>query len=463
VYRAKDPQLPRDVALKVLRPEAARERERRQEFLDEARKVAAQRHSNVVKVWTVGEDRGLPYVAYEFIEGESLANRLTRQGRVEGQEALAALRQMASAIDHLHRGGVYHGDIKPANIMIDASSGQAPDAAHATLVDFGLSGHHGGTGPRGGTAQYMAPELFNGSPLGPAGDIYALGVTAYELLVGRPPFVGNEYKLAYDHGHATVPADPVLADCEYRAICRAMAKEAEQRWQTAAEFVNALDCRRPAWPPWLPVAAALLGVALLALLVSMCRGAAPAGQVTLTPTSVMVTSTPFATDTPTGGGRGELVPTDEGRGNPTPGFDAVALVTDTPAPTPSKPPTRRPIPRSTPMPGPASGDAPPTAAGLSEADDKATRRAESKEDRATQDTRDRDAPVRRPTTQEPPLPPPVPPPPPPPVAPLPQMPVSSQPRRPTITVWTTVGVFRIKSVTMTRAAPETKVVGQSIR
>ena len=369
----------------------------------------------------MGEDRGLPYISYQFIPGESLERRLRRVGRLSLGSSVNLLQQLASAVDYCHSRGIYHGDIKPANIMIDR-------AEHVVLVDFGVASQIDSGGVLGGTAEYMAQELFNGSAQSAVSDVYALGVTAYQMLAGMPPFTGDTMRLAYSHGRVAVPENDRIPDCAYKAICKAMAKDAGQRWSTAGDFVKALDCRQFAPLPWPPVAVALLSVALLASLVSMCRGAAPAGQVTLTPTSVMVTSTPFATDTPTGGGRGEFAPTDEGRGNPTPGSDDVALGTDTPAPTPSNPPTRLPLARPTllptPAPGQASVDVPSAAAGLSEADAKATRRAE----REDQERRTDPPPTEGPPDGDwwwppPPQPtslPPTSPPPLPPLQPLPQ-------------------------------------------
>ncbi|MFI0608291.1 MAG: protein kinase [Anaerolineae bacterium] len=366
VYQALDTVLPRRVALKVLRQEYARDGQRRAEFLNEARKVAALSHRNVVKVWTVGEEHGLPYVAYEFVEGESLEQRISRVGRLPVAAVLPLLRQAAAALDHCHQVRISHGDVKPANLMVGLGTGTAGEAEQVTLVDFGLARSGADGGPGGGTPEYMAPELFNGSRPSAATDVYALGATAYQLLSGRTPFTGNEFKLARDHGKRPIAAAPGISACAFRAIQRAMAKDPQQRWPSAVAFVEALDCER--WPAWLPYAAAGVGLLLVSLGVAQCGGS-DAGPRTdggdLTPPAITnqapAENTVVVTDTPIGGvgasadGPVEVIAvpievTDDGGG-------AVA-VTDTPPPSPtgtSIPTTRRPRPTAPPAPSPAGG------------------------------------------------------------------------------------------------------------
>ena len=364
VYEAHDTLLPRPVALKVLRPEYARDGQWRAGFLNEARKVAALTHRNVVKVWTVGEERGLPYVAYEFVPGESLEQRVSRLGRLRLPAALFLLRQAAAALDHCHAAGILHGDVKPANLMVGRGFGAEGDAEHVTLVDFGLARSGAEGGPTGGTPDYMAPELFNGSRPSVASDVYALGATSYQLLAGKTPFSGNEFKLALDHGNQPIATAPGISDCAFRAIQRAMAKDPRQRWPSAGAFVEALDCER--WPAWLPYAAVGAGLLLVSLGVARCGGVgadrdegdlAPPAITTQAPAeeAVIVTDTPIG-----GGGASEVGPvevtalpievTDDGGGE--------RVMTDTPPPPPTAtaiPPTRRPRPPASLAPPPPAG------------------------------------------------------------------------------------------------------------
>lgn len=260
VYRAWDPRLGRPVALKVLRPEWARDPAQHHRFLDEARKAAALEHSNVVKVYGVGEEGGRPYIAYQFIEGETLAQRL-RRGRLSMAEALKVLRSVAGALDYAHARGLFHGDIKPSNILVDGRG-------TVFITDFGLASRADQGGVAGGTPEYMSPELFNGRAQSVASDVYALGATAFELLAGQPPFVGNVPQLAIAHAQQSLPALPGVSRCVEQALQRAMAKRPDQRWSSPSAFVKALECReRPAWLP-IAVLVGLLAVAMLVVVVA---------------------------------------------------------------------------------------------------------------------------------------------------------------------------------------------------
>lgn len=350
VYQAHDTTLPRSVALKVLRPEYARDGQRRAEFLHEARKVASLSHRNVVKVWTMGEERGLPFVAYEFVEGESLEQRINRVGRLRLAAALPLLRQAAAALDHCHQARISHGDVKPANLMVGLGPGTAGGREHVTLVDFGLARSGADGGPGGGTPEYMAPELFNGSRPSAASDVYALGATAYQLLAGKTPFSGNEFKLALDHGKQPIATAPGISACAFQAIQRAMAKDPRQRWPSAGAFVEALDCER--WPPWLPSVVAGLGLLLVSLGVARCgEVGAGRGDGDLTPPAITAQApaeeTVVVTDTPIGGlAATQAIPVEI-----TSDSGAVfSVATDTPPPPPTAtaiPPTGRLRPAAT--------------------------------------------------------------------------------------------------------------------
>jgi len=220
VYLAHDETLNRKVAVKVLSPALCDVEGFLERFHREAESVARLRHPNILQIYTIGEDRGHHFFAMEFVEGQSLGERLEAKSKLDTQEALSILEQVAKGLMSAHQAGVIHRDIKPSNIMIDASG-------RATITDFGIAKmemeeaqSHGseaqqpptaqdadavpGTGSRitmagevVGTPEYMSPEQALGQPVDQRADIYALGTMAYEMLTGRLPFrAPSFYQLA---------------------------------------------------------------------------------------------------------------------------------------------------------------------------------------------------------------------------------------------------------------------------
>ena len=188
VYRARHDALERTVAVKILSEHLAASREFLERFRREARTAANLRHPNVITVFDFGQDeRGVPYLVLEFIEGPTLADLMDTgldDSRVPG-----LLDQIADGLDYAHARGVIHRDIKPGNVLLT-------DDGRAVLADFGLAwllegAHLTLTGGVIGTPEYMAPEQASGEPIDPRADIYALGVVLYEMLVGERPFVAD--------------------------------------------------------------------------------------------------------------------------------------------------------------------------------------------------------------------------------------------------------------------------------
>jgi hypothetical protein len=248
VYKALDPDLDRQVAIKVPRfdgsPQA--QGQARQRFLREARAAARVRHPHVCPIHDVGEHEDRPYVVMAFVEGQSLADHLRRHGRFDDcRRAVTLVRQVVEALAAVHEHGIVHRDLKPGNILLDRSG-------QALLTDFGLARLEGDAehltapGVMPGTPAYMAPEQVD-PHLGLSGitsDVYSLGVVLYQLLTGRLPFEGSPLtilRLIADQtpqppSRFRTDLDPSLE----AVLARAMARRPEQRYPSAAAFAEAL-------------------------------------------------------------------------------------------------------------------------------------------------------------------------------------------------------------------------------
>lgn len=208
VWLARDIRLDRLVAIKVLHPQLAADADARARFVTEARLAARLAHPNVVPVFAVDADHDPPLIVMALIDGESVAERLATRGAMPVGQVDRLLREMGWALGYAHAAGVIHRDITPANILLETATGRA------LLADFGLATvtEHLDAAPVFGTPGYLAPEVIRGESAGPASDIYALGVVAYTLLAGRPPFVAESTgELLARHLVATPPPLAPLA------------------------------------------------------------------------------------------------------------------------------------------------------------------------------------------------------------------------------------------------------------
>jgi len=191
VFKARDEQLGRTVALKILAPGLAADQAFRQRFARESRAAAAVDDPHIIPLYEAGEANGVLFIAMRFVPGGDVRSLLFREGPLAPERAAAIVSPVAAALDAAHAAGLVHRDIKPANMLLDSQPGR-PD--HVYLSDFGLSkaaaGSTGltGTGLFLGTVDYAAPEQINGKPVDGRADQYSLGCAAFEMLCGEPPF-----------------------------------------------------------------------------------------------------------------------------------------------------------------------------------------------------------------------------------------------------------------------------------
>ncbi|MFD9321277.1 serine/threonine-protein kinase [Streptomyces sp. NPDC060053] len=248
VWRATDRELGRAVAVKVLPPELTRHEEFRVRFRREARTVASLNHRNVAVLHDVGEDttdgETTPFLVMEFIEGRTLTAALA-DGAFTVVRALAVARDIADALAHSHAQGLIHRDIKPSNVMLTSQGG-------IKVLDFGIAKvvaetttRLTATGMTVGTPAYLSPEQLTGRPVDGRSDQYSAGCLLYELLTGRPPFLGDS-PFAVMHQHISEepvppsrlrPQIPAVVD---DLVLRTLAKDREQRPGSAAELRDAL-------------------------------------------------------------------------------------------------------------------------------------------------------------------------------------------------------------------------------
>jgi serine/threonine-protein kinase len=257
VFLARDIALHRLVAIKVLRREFASSEEHRERFRREARMTARLSHPNIVPVHTFGEVPGdagsdpLVFIVMKYVHGESLAERLRRDGAIALAEAQRILRDLALALDSAHRDGVVHRDLKAENILIERGSGRA------MLTDFGVALLRSLDPVRAdaqrafGTPHYMSPEQASGDlDIDGRSDLYSLGVLGYYMLSGELPFDGQSFEsLAAKHiAERHAPLADVAPDAPEplrAAIERSLEKERDRRWRTGREMADALAVEPP--------------------------------------------------------------------------------------------------------------------------------------------------------------------------------------------------------------------------
>ncbi|MDQ6857879.1 MAG: serine/threonine protein kinase [Chloroflexota bacterium] len=241
VYLAQDTALGREVAIKVLDPEAAADGTLRKLFVKEARALAQLSHPNIVGVFDVGEVDGLPFIVMEHVAGSSLKQRIERSGALPLADAVRLTDGIANGLAFAHSRGIIHADLKPSNILLDEND--VPK-----ICDFGIArtpNEDSGSPQLFATALYVAPERVEGRSASVASDVYGLGLVLYEMLVGKPPFTsGNAAVLLRDHVvRPPVPPShlrPSLPKDVDAVVLKALAKDPALRYQKATEIGDAL-------------------------------------------------------------------------------------------------------------------------------------------------------------------------------------------------------------------------------
>lgn len=256
VYRARDTRLDRSVAIKVLPEELSQDPRLRERLAQEAKSISALSHPNICGLYDIGHQDGIDFLVMEFLEGETLADRIMRTGALRMRQALAFGADIAAALDAAHRGGVIHRDLKPGNIMLTRSG--------ARLLDFGLARQAIAEIPQGeasghatermpltdpgsvvGTLQYMSPEQAEGRRLDFRSDIFSFGAVLYEMLSGKRAFEGPTrvsvlHAIAQGQPRSLLEAAPAVPESVERVVRKCLEKSPDDRWQSAHDLSDEL-------------------------------------------------------------------------------------------------------------------------------------------------------------------------------------------------------------------------------
>ena len=377
VYLARDRTLDEPLAIKILRPDFARDPAMAQRFRSEIKLARRVRHKNVAAIHDYGDDGGLLFISMEYVDGQDMKQLLRKRGALPPSEAYELAIQVTEGLQAVHDAGVIHRDLKTPNIMVDARG-------LARLMDFGIAKQHTegattGTGNIVGTPEYMSPEQAQGRKVDFRCDIYAMGIVVYELFSGQVPFRGETpiatiLKHIQEPPTLEGPSAPLLPTPLIPVLRKALAKEPDQRYSSAAELAEALRSARtplrkqellstqvlqaPTMKQrpvdvgssrrWIAVAAAVLAAAAGAYAALTWASHQKAADATPAPTAVpsLPPSPAPATEPPTPERTlppvAAAVTTAEPTPRPTPRPIAIRVATASPAPPTPVPPTAAP-------------------------------------------------------------------------------------------------------------------------
>ena len=323
VYRARDTRLERTVAIKILPAQLSTDPLRKQRFEREAKTISGLNHPNICVLHDVGSQDGVDYLVMECVEGETLAKRLEKSA-LPPEQALKYGAQIADALDKAHRSGVVHRDLKPGNIMVTATGAKlldfglakpaAPLATLATMTATKADSPVTQQGTIVGTFQYMSPEQVEGKDLDGRSDIFSLGAVLYEMLTGKKAFEGKSQLSVASAILEKEPAPinalkPMTPPSLDRAIRRCLAKDPEDRWQTARDLVLELKWMGEAGSPtaipvsgpssrhrtsvWISIAVSAILLQAAVVTIVLLRGSAPAATTRIVRASLLL-SEPLA-------------------------------------------------------------------------------------------------------------------------------------------------------------------------
>ena len=250
VYLAEDEELGRRVAIKILNDRYAGDDLFIERFRREAKSAASLSHPSIVSIYDRGEAEGTYYIAMEVIEGRSLKELIMTRGALPIGTAIAYAKQLLEALRFAHRHGIIHRDIKPHNVLVSADQQVKANEPRVKVTDFGIARQGASqmteAGSIMGTAQYLSPEQARGAPVTAASDLYSAGVVLYEMLTGKVPFTGDSaIEIAMKHVN-DLPKPPSSLRPEIppeldQIVLRALAKDPEDRYQTAEDFIEDLE------------------------------------------------------------------------------------------------------------------------------------------------------------------------------------------------------------------------------
>ncbi len=310
VLEGRDLRLGRRVAVKILRPDLAKDPSFQSRFRREAQSAASLNHPNIVAVYDTGEDilgdesasSVVPYIVMEYVDGQTLRQLLASGRRLLPERALEITAGILAALDYSHRHGIVHRDIKPANVMLTRTG-------DVKVMDFGIaraladaSATMTAASAVMGTAQYLSPEQARGEVVDARSDLYSTGCVLYELLTGRPPFTGDSpVSVAYQHvSENPLPpsqVDPAVPPALDALVLKSLAKSPDDRYQTAADFRSDVE-RAIAGMPVTTAVPPLVGGAVVGGVAGAAFGATAADMTQRFPTTGAPVGGPFSGPVP---------------------------------------------------------------------------------------------------------------------------------------------------------------------